>query len=64
MTAKYDHLNPTALKQLIGQGALLRPFSPEIMDAAYKATQETCGRGGREDPALQDHLRQRARLPQ
>ena len=42
MTTKYDHLNPTALKQMIGLGALLRPFSPEIIDAAYKATQETC----------------------
>jgi TRAP-type mannitol/chloroaromatic compound transport system substrate-binding protein len=41
MTAKYDAANPPALKRLIANGALLRPFSPEIMDAAYKATEET-----------------------
>jgi TRAP-type mannitol/chloroaromatic compound transport system substrate-binding protein len=41
MTAKYDAANPAALKRLIANGALLRPFSEEIMDAAYKATEET-----------------------
>ena len=38
--AKYDAKNPAALRSLIGAGAQLRPFSPEIMDAAYKATME------------------------
>jgi TRAP-type mannitol/chloroaromatic compound transport system substrate-binding protein len=42
MMSKYDYTNPAALKQLIAQGALLRPFPPDVMDAAYKATQETC----------------------
>lgn len=42
MMSKYDYANPGALKQLIAQGALLRPFPPDVMDAAYKATQETC----------------------
>ncbi len=41
MTAKYDATNPPALKRLIASGALLRPFSPEIMEAAYKATEDT-----------------------
>jgi len=41
MTAKYDAANPAALKRLVANGVLLRPFSGEIMDAAYKATEET-----------------------
>ncbi|MDB5557654.1 MAG: transporter substrate-binding protein, partial [Enterovirga sp.] len=40
MTAKYDARNPAALRRLVAQGAQLRPFSQEIMDAAYKATNE------------------------
>jgi TRAP-type mannitol/chloroaromatic compound transport system substrate-binding protein len=40
MQAKYDARNPAALKRLVGGGAQLRPYSPEIMDAAYKASQE------------------------
>ncbi|HEV2564910.1 MAG TPA: TRAP transporter substrate-binding protein [Microvirga sp.] len=38
--AKYDAKNPGALRSLIGSGAQLRPFSQEIMDAAYKAANE------------------------
>ena len=36
-TAKYDVLNAPALKRLIANGTQLRPFSPAIMDASYKA---------------------------
>ena len=35
MLASYDHKNPAALKRLVGAGAQLRPFSPEIMSAAF-----------------------------
>jgi TRAP-type mannitol/chloroaromatic compound transport system substrate-binding protein len=38
--AKYDAKNPAALRSLIGNGAQLRPFSQEIMEAAYKAANE------------------------
>ena len=38
--AKYDARNPAALRSLVGNGAQLRPFSQEIMDAAYKAANE------------------------
>jgi TRAP-type mannitol/chloroaromatic compound transport system substrate-binding protein len=38
--AKYDALNPPALKRLVANGAELRPFSREIMQAAYKASFE------------------------
>ena len=48
--AKYDYTNPTALKRLIGQGALLRAFSPEIMNAAYAATSEACAEEADKNP--------------
>jgi TRAP-type mannitol/chloroaromatic compound transport system substrate-binding protein len=39
-TSKYDTDNVAALRRLIAGGAELRPFSREILDACYKATQE------------------------
>ncbi|WP_119390659.1 TRAP transporter substrate-binding protein [Taklimakanibacter lacteus] len=41
MQAKYDHVNPTALKKLVADGARLRPFSQEIMEACFTAAKET-----------------------
>jgi TRAP-type mannitol/chloroaromatic compound transport system substrate-binding protein len=38
MLAKYDARNPAAIKRLAQAGAQLRPFSPEIIDAAFKAS--------------------------
>ncbi|KAA2234359.1 TRAP transporter substrate-binding protein [Salinarimonas soli] len=40
MLGKYDARNPAALRRLVGGGAQLRPFSQEIMEAAYKASNE------------------------
>jgi len=40
MLAKYDQLNPPALKRLIANGVQLRPFSNEILAACYKAAGE------------------------
>lgn len=40
MMAKYDIKNPTAIKQLVGEGAVLRPFSQEILEACWNAAQE------------------------
>ncbi len=37
---KYDAQNPDALKRLIAGGAVLKAFTPDVMDACYKATQE------------------------
>jgi TRAP-type mannitol/chloroaromatic compound transport system substrate-binding protein len=37
---KYDTDNVSALRKLVANGAELRPFSREILDACYKATQE------------------------
>jgi TRAP-type mannitol/chloroaromatic compound transport system substrate-binding protein len=38
--AKYDVKNPTALKQLVGSGAKLRPFPADLMTAAFKASND------------------------
>src|SRR5215217_142859 len=40
MQAKYDAVNPAALKRLVGSGAQLRPFPPAVMDACLKASLE------------------------
>jgi len=40
MQARYDNLNPPALKRLVGGGTQLRPFSPAVMDACLKAANE------------------------
>jgi TRAP-type mannitol/chloroaromatic compound transport system substrate-binding protein len=41
MQAKYDASNPLALKRLVANGAQLRPFPQAVMEASYKATQDT-----------------------
>ncbi len=40
MVAKYDVLNPPALRNLIANGAKLSRFSPAIMEACWKAANE------------------------
>ena len=40
MQAMYDARNPTALKQLVGEGVKLARFPREVMDAAFKASRE------------------------
>ncbi|NMG77636.1 TRAP transporter substrate-binding protein DctP [Aromatoleum diolicum] len=37
---RYDGHNPTALKQLIAEGAKLQRFPKDVMDAAFKASRE------------------------
>ena len=37
---KYDARNPAAVRRLVGAGAQLRPFSPELLEAAFKASNE------------------------
>ncbi|WP_295813337.1 TRAP transporter substrate-binding protein [uncultured Nitratireductor sp.] len=41
MMASYDYKNPGALRQLVADGAQLRPFSQEILEACYNAAMET-----------------------
>jgi TRAP-type mannitol/chloroaromatic compound transport system substrate-binding protein len=40
MQSKYDAANPAALKKLLAGGAVLRPFTPDVLDASYKAAIE------------------------
>lgn len=43
MLAKYDAKNPKAIQSLVSSGTQLRPFSTEIMQAAYAAAHELYG---------------------
>ncbi|MEY4713660.1 MAG: hypothetical protein RIS88_3110 [Pseudomonadota bacterium] len=40
MQAKYDTLNPGALRQLVGAGTKLRAFPADMMNAAFKASMD------------------------
>jgi TRAP-type mannitol/chloroaromatic compound transport system substrate-binding protein len=40
MIAKYDEVNPPALKRLLANGTKLRGFSPAIMEACFKSAKE------------------------
>src|SRR6266568_1656146 len=40
MQARYDAVNPLALKKLVAAGAQLRPFPPAVLDACLKASLE------------------------
>jgi len=40
MMAKYDSVNPMALRKLLAAGTKLHAFSPPIMEASYKAAKE------------------------
>ena len=40
MQARYDAKNPAALKELVGKGTKLRPFSNDVLTAAFKTSME------------------------
>ncbi len=40
MMARYDNLNPQALRRVVAAGAQLRPYPREVLAAAWKATHE------------------------
>jgi len=40
MIARYDTQNPAALRRLAAAGAQLRPFSVELLEASFKASEE------------------------
>lgn len=50
MIAHYDAANPAALRKLIGAGTQLRYFPRDVMDAAYKASQELWGELSEKNP--------------
>jgi TRAP-type mannitol/chloroaromatic compound transport system substrate-binding protein len=43
MMARYDAVNPQAVRDLVANGAQLRPFSQEIMEASFDAANELYG---------------------
>ena len=50
MLAKYDALNPAALKRLVQGGVQLRPFSREILNACYQAAIEVYAEESAKNP--------------
>jgi TRAP-type mannitol/chloroaromatic compound transport system substrate-binding protein len=50
MLAKYDALNPTALKQLVAAKTQLKPFSTDVMNASFKASMEVFEANGAKSP--------------
>ena len=50
MQARYDMLNPGALRRLVKAGAILRPFSEQVLDACFKASNEAYAELGATNP--------------
>ena len=50
MMARYDSLNPSALRRLIAAGTQLRIFPREVLNASYRATQEFYAEVGAANP--------------
>jgi TRAP-type mannitol/chloroaromatic compound transport system substrate-binding protein len=50
--AKYDARNPVALKQLVGAGAKLRPFPNDMMNEAFKISNEIYAETSAKNPAF------------
>jgi TRAP-type mannitol/chloroaromatic compound transport system substrate-binding protein len=50
MQAKYDAQNPAALARLIKNGAKVRFFSKEMLDAGYKAANEVLDEEAAKNP--------------
>jgi TRAP-type mannitol/chloroaromatic compound transport system substrate-binding protein len=52
MLANYDAQNATALRKLVAEGAVLKPFSRDIMETCFKAAQETYADLAEKSPAF------------
>jgi len=52
MQAKYDAVNPAALKRLVGAGAQLKPFPPGVMEACLKASLDLYAEVSATNPAF------------
>ncbi|HEX2528303.1 MAG TPA: TRAP transporter substrate-binding protein [Geminicoccus sp.] len=50
--ARYDARNPKALRTLVANGAQLRPYSPEIMQACWQAAQQVYAEISEKNPAF------------
>ena len=63
MLAKYDALNPTALKQLVAGGAKVLAFPQAVMEASFKASQEVFRGEQFQERRVEEDLRGHAQLP-
>jgi TRAP-type mannitol/chloroaromatic compound transport system substrate-binding protein len=52
MQAKYDAVNPPALKRLVAAGAVLKPFPPAVMEACLKASLDLYAEVSAANPAF------------
>ena len=52
MLAEYDDKNPGALRKLVQAGTQLRSYSPEILEAAFKAAQQFYSDESAKNPAF------------
>ena len=52
MLQLYDYKNPAAIKSLVGQGAQLRPYSKEILEACFTAADEVYAEMEASNPAF------------
>ncbi|HWI83965.1 ABC transporter substrate-binding protein, partial [Ramlibacter sp.] len=50
MTAKYDAVNPVALKRLVANKTQLKPFPKDVMDAGFKASMEVFAEHEKKSP--------------
>jgi TRAP-type mannitol/chloroaromatic compound transport system substrate-binding protein len=50
VVGKYDFVNPPALKKIVSQGAVLRPFPQPVLEACYKAAQEVYAEHSKSNP--------------
>ena len=57
MMAKYDILNPKALRELVAGGAQLRPFPQDVMEACFKASVDVYAELNAENAKFQEGLR-------
>lgn len=53
MQAKYDANNPSALARLMREKTVLKPFPQSVMEACFKATQETLAEESASNPKFQ-----------
>ena len=61
MTAKYDTLNPIAMKKLVADGTKVLPFPKDFMDAGYKASMEVFAENEAKSPMFKKiHAHMRA----
>ena len=52
MMASYDAKNPSAIKRLVGGGAILKPYPQDVMEACFNAAKETYAEIGASNAAF------------